>query len=113
MQLTTVLTLTSSTFFFAYGILCLRSDLMKREFKRFNLEKFRTLTGTLECLGALGLLVGFYLKPIAILSSGGLALLMFCGACVRLKIKDSFAKTSPAILFAIVNIYLFIKCIEN
>jgi hypothetical protein len=62
---------------------------LKNEFRRFGLEKFGVLTALLEILGALGLLVGFFSTPILLLSSGGLALLMFFGMIARVLVKDS------------------------
>ena len=62
---------------------------MKSEFKRFGLEKFGLLTAVLEISGALGLLVGLMINSILLISSGGLALLMFFGVLARLRVKDS------------------------
>ena len=42
----------SSTLFPFYGIAYLSFEGMKRDFERFGLSRFRTLTGTLEMLGA-------------------------------------------------------------
>lgn len=92
--------------FLVYGIACLRTPYMISEFERFGLSKYRITTGILEILGALGLLVGFVYKPIGLAAAGGLAILMFFGFCVRLKIKDGAVKASPAFLFMILNSYL-------
>jgi hypothetical protein len=83
---------------------------MKDEFKRYGLEKFAFLTSTLQILGASGLIVGLKFQPILTLSSGGLALLMFLGVMVRLKIKDGFWKSLPAFLYFLLNTYLFYSC---
>jgi hypothetical protein len=83
---------------------------MKDEFKRYGLEKFAFLTSTLQILGASGLIVGLKFQPILTLSSGGLALLMFLGFMVRLKIKDGFWKSLPAFLYFLLNTYLFYSC---
>lgn len=80
---------------------------MKNEFKRFNLEKLGLLTIILQLLGALGLLVGFFYNPILIVSSGGLAILMFLGILVRIKSNDSFLVSLPAVFFCGLNSYLF------
>jgi hypothetical protein len=83
---------------------------MKDEFKRYGLEKFAFLTSTLQILGASGLIVGLKFQQILTLSSGGLALLMFLGVMVRLKIKDGFWKSLPAFLYFLLNTYLFYSC---
>ena len=69
---------------------------MKAEFKRFGLERLGKVTAYLELLGGVGLLIGLYNYQLSIISSGGLALLMFCGIIVRIKIRDSFLLTLPA-----------------
>lgn len=82
---------------------------MKKEFKRFGLEKFGVLTALLEIIGAIGLLVGFILTPILIISAGGLALLMFLGLLARARVKDSLRVALPAILFMVLNAYIFYR----
>lgn len=80
---------------------------MKSEFRRFGLEKFGLLTAVLEIVGALGLLAGFMFNVILLISSGGLALLMFFGVLVRLRVKDSFWVSLPALLFMGLNAFIF------
>jgi hypothetical protein len=80
---------------------------MKIEFKRFGLEKFGVLTAILEIVGAAGLLVGLFSTPILLISSGGLALLMFFGLLARVRVKDSLWVSLPATLFMILNAYIF------
>jgi hypothetical protein len=65
------------------------------------------LTAILEILGAIGLIVGLFFNYILLISSGGLALLMFFGVIVRLKIKDGLLAASPAFFFFILNSYIF------
>ncbi len=107
MRLIVILILISSISFLVYGISYFISPHMKTEFKRFGLEKLGLLTAVLELSGALGLLVGLMLEPILLISSGGLTLLMFLGVMVRLKVKDSFFVTLPAILFMLLNLVIF------
>jgi len=85
---------------------------MKKEFKRFGLEKMGLFTIILEILGASGLLVGLYFHFILIISSLGLALLMFAGVIVRIKMKDSMWVSFPAIFYMILNSYLFWESIN-
>lgn len=102
-----VLILISSLSFLGYGIAYFASPKMKSEFIRFGLDKFGTLTAILEIMGALGLLVGLMFNFILLLSSGGLALLMFLGLAVRLKVKDSLGAMLPALFFFCLNSYIF------
>ncbi len=80
---------------------------MKAEFQRFGLEKIGTLTATLELLGGLGLLVGLKVQVILLISAGGLSLLMLIGVLVRIRVKDSFWVTIPALFFMALNAYIF------
>lgn len=80
---------------------------MKKEFKRFGLEKMGLFTIILEILGALGLLIGVLYHPILIISSLGLSLLMFAGVLVRIKVKDNMWISLPAFLYMLVNAYIF------
>ena len=80
---------------------------MKNEFKRFNLKKLGFLVIMLEILGALGLLVGIWYKPLLLVSSAGLALLMFLGVIVRFNVKDSLWITIPALFYMSLNTYIF------
>lgn len=82
---------------------------MKSEFIRFGLSEFGTLTAILEILGGLGLLVGLIFDYFLILSSGGLALLMFLGVAARLRVKDGFLAILPALFFLGINAYIFFE----
>lgn len=99
--------LVSSISFLGYGIMLLRSEEMQIEFKRFKLEKLMVLTGVLEILGGLGLLVGFYIDIILLLSSGGLSALMFFAFLVRIKMRDSVLVSLPSLFFMILNFFIF------
>lgn len=79
---------------------------MKTEFKRFGLERFGTITALLELFGAIGLLIGLNNYPLLIISSGGLALLMFFGVLVRIKMRDSFWLTLPALFYFFLNLFI-------
>lgn len=79
---------------------------MKIEFERYGLKKYRTLTGSLEFLGGLGQLIGIQYPLILIAASAGLALLMFLGFCVRLKIRDPLLRCLPALFFMLINFYI-------
>ena len=81
---------------------------MKNEFKRFGLESIGALTAVLELLGAFGLLAGLKFPLLLLISAGGLAVLMFLGLVVRIKVKDSFWLSLPAVFFMILNAYIFL-----
>lgn len=106
MSLLSFLTVFSSATFLGYGLWCLTSLSMEREFTRFGLAHLRVLTGVLEVLGGVGLLVGLKWPPALWLSSGGLALLMLCGVGVRVTVGDSLIQTLPALALMLLNLYL-------
>lgn len=107
MDLPSLITFFSGISFLGYGAALLFSQHMVDEFIRFGFSRQRRLTGYLQLLGALGLLVGYWYTPlIAFISATGLCLMMFFGFGVRLKIRDTVIASSPALLYALLNLYL-------
>lgn len=83
---------------------------MVTEFERFKIPQYRQLTGYLQLMGGLGLIIGLYFYvPLAFVSTIGLALLMFLGFGVRMKINDGVLKSLPALLFGVLNAYLVFR----
>ena len=107
LELLTALIWFSSLAFFYFGISCFYSEFIVSEFIRYGLQQFRKLTGLLQIMGAMGLLIGLYFSPLTLLLSAlGLGLLMLAGFIVRLKIRDNFLKSSPAFTFAAINLFI-------
>lgn len=79
---------------------------MRGEFARYGLSNQRYFVGILQMAGGCGLLVGNYLPWIGQLAAGGLTLLMLLGVGVRIKIKDTFIQTTPALAYFVLNLYL-------
>lgn len=98
----------TSVSLFAYGISCLCSGYMVKEFERYGLPQFRQWVGVLEICGASGLLVGLYIPLIGLLAASGLTLLLLCGFGVRVIIKDGILKSLPALSYSLINFYLAI-----
>jgi uncharacterized membrane protein YphA (DoxX/SURF4 family) len=110
MDALTLITFFCGLSFLVYGTSCLHSNHMKREFARFGYPRQRKMTGVLQLLGALGLLLGYYLSPgLAFSAAIGLMLLMSIGFGVRLKIRDPLYAASPALLYALLNLYLAVN----
>jgi uncharacterized membrane protein YphA (DoxX/SURF4 family) len=89
--------------FLVYGYQCLRSPVMRAEFDRFQAPHYRTLTGILEILGGIGVLLGLILPWIGMLAALGLCVLMLMGIMTRIKIKDSPTQCLPAAFFCVLN----------
>ena len=103
--------LVSSLSFIAYTLAFLFTAGLRSEFKALKVEKFSNLVVLLEFLGAIGLLVGYFYKPILLLSSLGLSTLMFLGVLLRIIHKNHFKFTLQALFFMILNAYIFFKTI--
>ena len=108
MNAVTVLAAALGVTFVVYGALCLASPSMQAEFVRFGLARFRVLTGILEVLAGVGLLVGLKWPPALWLSSGGLAMLMLCGVIVRISVNDSLVDMLPALILMFANGYILL-----
>ena len=107
MNLLIICVLLSSFSFIFYAVSYFVGSHMKDEFKRFNLEKLGLLVIILEIVGALGLLAGIWYKPLLLVSSAGLALLMLLGVLVRFNLKDSLWITIPALFYMGLNATIF------
>lgn len=98
--------LVSIVAFLAYGLACFFSEALTAEFKRWGLGPLQRLTGGLEILGAIGLIVGFVSPTIRMMSAGGLALMMICAMFVRAKMRDPFVLWIPAVVLLAINVYI-------
>ena len=112
MDIDKICILISSLSFFAYAVSYFTSPHMKKEFKRFGLEKIGLLTIILQFMGATGLIVGLKFNPILTISSLGLTLLMLSGLIVRIKLKDSIWISLPALFYMGLNTYIFLVSIN-
>jgi hypothetical protein len=101
-----------SSFLF-FGTACLTSRRMQEEFERYGLSRFRATVGIFQLIGAAGLAIGVWYEWIAVISSAGLTVLMAMGVGVRVKIRDSFLQTAPALFYTILNGYLCIYWITE
>ena len=105
--------LLSSLSFAGYAVSYFVSPNMKKEFERFDLKGFGIYVIILEILGAVGLLVGLFYRPLLLLSSAGLAFLMFFGVLTRIKTKDSLLISTPALFFMFLNAFIFYLAITK
>lgn len=106
LSLLAAIVLFSSLSFLAYGGSCLLAERMRAEFGRYGLSRFRVLTGILEILGAIGLLVGLAVPLLGLMAASGLTLLMLAGVGVRVRIRDSFLQMLPAVFYLLLNGYI-------
>ncbi|MEK9609902.1 MAG: DoxX family protein [Flavobacteriaceae bacterium] len=96
----------SAVSFLFYGISCFTSAFMVNEFVRYGIPQYRKLTGVLQLLGALGIIIGFWSIHLQLVSALGLSFLMLFGVVTRILIKDDLIKTFPALFYCLLNAYL-------
>lgn len=109
MTFLTFLVIFSTISFLFFGISCFFTEHMRNEFIRYGLSKQLKLVGSLQIAGAIGIGIGYFYYPLlSIIAALGLSLLMIMGFGVRLKIKDPFIKSSPSIIYALINAYISI-----
>ena len=94
--------------FLYYGIAVFVSNAMVAEFERFGLLRLRKFTGLLELLGALGLILGYFVPHLTVAAAGGLTVLMAAGIVVRIRCRDSLVDALPATVMMLVNLYIVI-----
>lgn len=103
-MLLVVCSLVSSASFFFYGFETLTKERLRAEYRRYGLPGLRTSVGTMQLLGAAGVLIGLGFAPLGALAAGGLALMMFLGLLVRLRIGDAPRLMVPAASLCLINI---------
>lgn len=98
----------SIVLFMYYGLAVLVSSAMVEDFERFGLARFRKLTGVLELIGSLGLILGYFVPQFTVAAAGGLTLMMGVGVVVRLRCGDSLTDALPATVMLLINLYIVV-----
>ena len=107
-----LLKIISGLSFIGYSLSYLFKPSMREEFKKLQIQKFSLLVVTLEFLGGVGLLVGIYSKEIALLSSGGLSLMMFLAVSIRIYYLNHWKFMLQGVIFFIINGIIFFKTLN-
>jgi DoxX-like family len=94
--------------FALYGTIALFSRAMVAEFERYGLARLRVLTATLQIVGSLGLLAGYWYHPLLLLSAGGFAVMMLLAVLVRIRIRDPIHAMVPALVLLCLNLLLVV-----
>jgi uncharacterized membrane protein YphA (DoxX/SURF4 family) len=108
-----LLTLALIISFFIFGTRCLFAQAMVQEFNRWHVPSLRYITGIFEILGALGLVVGQWLPWVGLVSAAGLSLLVTCGLAVRMRVRDSFLQTLPAVVYIIASVFVIFQFAQS
>jgi hypothetical protein len=86
---------------------------MRLEFQRYKVPQLRQLTGGLQIAGSLGILAGYWFRPILVFSAGGLTVMMIYAVVTRFKIRDSLYATLPAFSLILLNAYIVLTAFRN
>jgi putative oxidoreductase len=75
------------------------------QFEHLNLPQwFRIVTGLVQLIGVVGLVIGFWYPSIAALAGLWAAITMLGGFATHLKAKDPISKAMPALILTILAI---------
>lgn len=86
---------------------------MRLEFERYKVPQLRQLTGGLQIAGSLGIVAGYWFRPIMALSAGCLMLMMIYAVITRFRICDPLYAAMPAFSFALLNAYIVFTAFSN
>ncbi|CAN5910820.1 hypothetical protein BH11GEM2_BH11GEM2_28080 [soil metagenome] len=112
MQPVTVLVQALSLLAFGfYGALTLLSRDMAAEFERYGLGRLRVFIASFQIVGSLGLLAGFYSRPLLLVSALGFTTMMLLALLVRVRIRDPLVAMIPAFVLMCLNLYLVLRAI--
>ncbi len=103
----------SALSFLFFGYACLTGPDMVTEFERYRLSRYRILNAYLQLAGGFALIGGLFFKPLGLIGSAGLAILMFLGLMVRIRIKDSVLQSIPAFFYMCLNSFIFWMLDQN
>ena len=108
-----VLALISGLSFLRYGFALLFRTRLRGEFTRYGMPRMRNIVGVLEILGGTAVLLGLAVAPLGAFGAAGLALLMFLGLIVRIRIHDAPRLMLPAALLGGLNAVLVVLFLSS
>jgi len=94
--------------FLSVGIQKILSDQLQVDiFKSLKLPQwFRVVTGCVELVGVVGLIIGFWLPWVLVMAGLWFAVTMLIGMIAHVRVKDPFSKSAPAFMLLVVSITL-------
>lgn len=103
--------LASAAAFVHYGRETLFGRPPRGDFERYGMPRVRVLVGSMELLGAAGVVVGLGVAPVGAVAAAGLTLMMLFGLAARWRLRDAPLLMVPAGSLAALNallLYLFV-----
>ena len=76
---------------------------MKSEFDRWGFQKFRILISIIQLFTGILLLMSFFYPFLVIYCSSIFFIMMMGAIFVRIRVKDNFLDTLPALIYFILN----------
>ena len=103
-----ILILFSSVSFIFYAINSLSAKRLIDEFQRWGYGNLRKIIAYLQILASIGLIVGLYFPLLLSIVSFLLFIMMMIATYTRIKVKDGFIDTFPAIFYSVLNFIIFL-----
>ena len=103
-----ILILFSSVSFIFYAINSLYAKRLIDEFQRWGYGNLRKIIAYLQILASIGLIVGLYFPLLISIVSFLLFVMMIIATYTRIKVKDDFIDTFPAIFYSVLNFIIFL-----
>ena len=97
----------SAISFVIYSLHSVFSKRMILEFSRWGIGNLRILVASFQMLGGIGLLLGMYNIWLLCLVSFFLTLMMIIAIIIRIRVRDSFLLTVPALMYAVLSFIIF------
>jgi len=97
----------SAISFVIYSLHSVFSRRMILEFSRWGIGNLRILVASFQMLGGIGLLLGMYNIWLLCLVSFFLTLMMIIAIIIRIRVRDSFLLTVPALMYALLSFIIF------
>ena len=78
------------------------SEMQRKAFtERSQSLGFMYLVGTLEAVGALGLVAGYWVPILAVLAAAGLTIIMIGAVFTHLRMRDPLSRAMPALVLLV------------
>lgn len=76
-------------------------------FKNLNLPQwFRVVTGWIQLVGVVGLIIGFWLPWVVVIAGLWFAVTMLVAVFAHIRVKDPFRESMPALVLLVISIIL-------
>ncbi len=110
-MLLVILVAMSAVAFLFYGVETLFAGRPRLEFERYGMPNLRVFVGSMQLLGATGVVIGIIHPSLGAVAAAGLTIMMLLGLAARYRIHDSPMQMIPATAFALLNaslVFLFV-----